>query len=814
MLNSSRNAKKAQPEPQEYNLTRVNPTTGLTPAQVKERQALGLVNKLPSGNTPSVGAIICKHTFTLFNFINLMLAIAVIAAGSPRNALFLGVAIINTIMGVVQDVRAKKVLDKLTVLSRSKVKALRSGAACELDIEQLVLDDLVYIKTGNQIYADGILVQSTGIEVDESLLTGEANRIQKNAGDVLLSGSFLTSGSGLMQLTAVGENSYANRLTNEARRLKRATTPLMRTLNNIIRVLTFAIIPIGGLLFYQQYQTSDFTASVLSATASVIGMIPEGLILLTTVTLTVGAMRLVQKKALVQNLNSIETLARIDVLCLDKTGTITDGSLTLQEVIPAEGYTELDIRQTIHELMAALPDDNPTAVALRSNFDIGQAYWRSEVTVPFSSARKWSGATFDVNGTYAVGAPSFLLPPQQQKELAPTLQEYAKKGLRVLCLVYSKQPFTNGVLPAKRQNMGLIVLADTVRPEAAGTFAYFRREGVTLKVISGDDPISVAAIASRAGIENAGACVDMSRYVEIEDYQGLVEKYTVFGRVSPEQKKLLVAALKQHGHTVCMTGDGVNDVLAMKEADCSVAMVSGSDAARNASEFVLMSSDFSAMIDVLREGRRVINNIENVACLYLIKTIYSVLLSLLYTFIPFSYPFLPIQMQPVNSLTVGIPSFVLALRDNFKKPEGRFLLNALEHSLPAALAVVINALIIQLAGLWFDIPHAETSSMTVLLTGFVGFLVLYKLTAKQEKWLKIFVGVLAALFLCYTFPIPLPVIGSLSGFFMLEGIWTRNVFFWIPQMALSWNIYFLFHSFVLYAEKQLLPPKPKKADLD
>lgn len=801
-----------QQQPQSQKETRVDVTRGLSAQEVAQRVAAGQVNRISEGNTLSVGEIVRKHVFTLFNLINLALAVASVLVGELRDGLFFGIVIVNAVMGIAQELRAKKTLDNLSILYRGKVTVLREGEKTEIDLEELVLDDLVYLKSGNQVYADGIVVQASGMEVDESLLTGEADRIKKSQGDTLLSGSFVTAGTALMQITAIGDDSYANALTAEAKKVKRPTTPLMRVLNGIIRVLTFAIIPIGAWLFYRQYQVSAFDTAVLGTAASMIGMIPEGLILLTTVTLTVGAMRLAQKKALVQNLPSIETLARVDVLCLDKTGTITDGSMTLERVEPAGGLDEKEVRKIVQELMGALEDDNPTAAALRK--EIGTAHqWQAQVTVPFSSARKWSAATFQGRGSYVLGAPAFVLPPTEQMAFEETLRQYTQLGHRVMAIAHAQTTISEDLLPIGLSCVGLVILSDTVRPEAPDTFRFFAEEGVCLKVISGDDPVAVSAIAKRAGIEDAESYVDMSQWEANGDFRHLVAQHTVFGRVSPEQKKSLVAALKAQGHTVCMTGDGVNDVLAMKEADCAVSMVSGSDAARGAAEFVLMTGDFSAMIEVLKEGRRVINNIEGVAAMYLVKTIYSVLLSVIYSIIPFPYPFAAVQMQPVNSFTVGIPSFVLALRNNFKRPEGKFLSNVMEHSVPAALTVVANALILQVAGILFDIPHAQTSSMTVLLTGFVGFLVLYKIARTGKLWLKAFIAVLAGIFvICTTnffVPIVSEVIGPLATFLKLEGIWGRNMFFWIPLMVLSVVVFDSLNRFVCYCEERLALFKSK-----
>lgn len=639
-----------------------------------------------------------------------------------------------------------------------------------------MLDDILLISTGNQISADATVVEAEGLEIDESLLTGEADPIRKQPGDAALSGSFVVAGQAYVRVTAVGQASYAGTLAVRAKQEKKQDTPLMRTLNTIIRVLAIAIVPVGLLLFYSQYTNSgQLSASVLGATAAMIGMIPEGLILLTGVTLTVGALKLAQRKALVQSLYGIETLARVDVLCLDKTGTITDGSLTLEETLPMEGASAEDVQTALAELLAALKDNNATATALRKEYG-GGGNWAVERVVPFSSARKYSAASFEGLGSYVMGAPGFVL-PAVPASFFDEVDQYGQKGYRVLCLAHSGQPLPEEGLPEGLACIGLVILSDTIRPEAAETFRFFANEGVTLKVISGDDALTVSTIAGKAGIGGATQFVDMSRLQGDEDFAVLVEKYTVFGRVSPEQKRELVAALKQNGHTVCMTGDGVNDVLAMKEANCGVAMINGSAASRSAADFVLMTSDFSAMIDVLREGRRVINNIENVACLYLVKTIYSILLSVLYNFIPYPYPFAPLQMTPINTITVGIPSFFLALRSNYKRPKGRFMLNVIENSLPAALVVVFNVLVVQLAGVCFGLSPEETSTMNVLLTGAVGFSLLFRITRPLKTREISLLLILAVAFLLCVF-----VFGNM---FDLVGLFNRNAFFYLPLIYVS-----------------------------
>lgn len=745
---------------------------GLTTDEVEARMSCGAHNAPPEGVTASVGKIVTKNVVTPFNIINLMLALAVILVGHPRNALFFLIAIINTCMGIFQELRAKKTLDKLSILAKGKVAAVRNGVLVGVPQDNVVLDDILLLESGQQVCADAVVVAAGGMEVDESLLTGESDHIVKKAGDLLLSGSYIVAGQGYARVSAVGAQSYAGRLSVNAKKEKNQNAPLLRVLNNIIRVLAIAIVPIGLLLFFNQYSGGDtLVPAVLGSAAAMVGMIPEGLILLTGITLTLGALKLAQRKALVQSLPSIETLARADVLCLDKTGTITDGTLSFEEIYPLAGASTEEIGAILGELMTAINDDNSTARALREVYPEGGALV-STSRVPFSSKRKWSAASFEEKGSYVLGAPRFVFPDVEQPWY-DVVTEYATKGMRVLVLAHTDEQLPEKGLPNSLEPVALIVLSDTVRAEAPETFRFFASEGVTLKVISGDDALTVSTIAQKADIEGAEKYIDVSQLPKNVDYRRIAKDYVVFGRVAPEQKRMLVKALKENGQTVCMTGDGVNDVLALKESDCGVAMISGSEAARGASDFVLMTSDFSAMIDVFKEGRQVINNIENVASLYLVKTIYSIILSLLYVFIQYPYPFTPLQMTPINSLTVGIPSFFLALRPNHKKPEGRFLMNVLEVSLPAAISVVINILLIQLAGYCFNLSHFETSTMNVFVTGAICFMVLVKVAGKKAgKWEK---GMIVALGVCF-----LGAFVVLGGFFGLDSLFTRNAFFYMP----------------------------------
>lgn len=778
--------KKVSEGTSDKGLKRCNPDVakGLTAEQVLSRKAAGAVNVQKQGLTPTVSDIVVKNTFTLFNFINIFLAVIIVLVGHPENILFLGIALSNTCMGIFQELRAKRGLDKLSVLAKAHVTVVRDGNELFVPQEDIVLDDIIVLTAGNQVCADGVLVSSERIELDESLLTGESDRIQKAEGDTVLSGSYVTSGHGFIQVTAVGEDCYAHSLTAEAKKSKKQVPQLLRTLNRIIMILTIVIIPLGTALFCTKYFLGGETleTAVLGASASVLGMIPAGLILLTGVTMTVGAIKLAARKALVQSLPSIETLARVDVLCLDKTGTITDGSLLFERMEICSDRTKEDISQAVSELMGALEDRNSTAEALNREFG-NTENWRSQVTVPFSSDRKWSGVTFEGEGTYILGAPNIIFAGRETDFLERANAE-AAEGMRVLCLAFSEKTIENDSLPEGLSCLSLFILSDHLRENAAETFRYFADENVIMKVISGDNPRTVSAVAAKAGLAGADKSIDMSTVAEDADYAELADEYTVFGHVTPEQKKKLIRGLKENGHTACMTGDGINDILAMREADCSVSMVGGSEAARSASDFVLISDDFSVMVDVLKEGRRVINNIEKVAAIFLLKTAYSVLLTLIYIFIPYPYPIAPLQMMPINELTIGIPTFFLALQANYARPKGQLLTNILEHTLPAAITVLCNTLYIQLAGIYFDLPTEESSTMVVFLIGVMGFYLLHQLARPYTRRIKLLLVVLVCCFVvCFTL---------LEHLFMLEGLFSRNAFFYLPLVYFSYHV----HSFL------------------
>lgn len=690
--------------------------TGLTSEQVNARIEDGLVNVNENPNTRTVKKIVLENTLTFFNFLNIALFVLLLMVGSYKNCTFMGVIVINTVIGIVQELRAKREIDKLAILTESKVEVIRDGKTSEISTEELVQDDLFLLKAGNQIPADAILVEGT-LEVNESLLTGEADNLLKEKDAELFSGSYVTAGTAYCKVVHVGKENYASKLTGEAKEFKRHNSELRNSLNIILKVISIIIVPLGILLFYKQHVIvgDSIRDAVVSTVAAVIGMIPEGLVLLTSIALTLGSLRLARKKTLVQELYGIETLARVDTLCLDKTGTITEGSMCVEEVIPYEG-NELDEIETImRSIMTVLRDENATAEALKKRFKTAVNIPRAKA-IPFSSERKYSGAVFEEKGTYLIGAAQFLF-PNENEELLKKCAEYAKRGLRVLILAHSEKAAEGTELPDDLNVKAFILLTDIIREEATETLAYFTSQGVDLKVISGDDPATVFAIAKKAGLLEEEKYVDATTLQTDEDIEKAVKEYSVFGRVTPQQKKAMVQALKKQGHSVAMTGDGVNDVLALKEADCSIAMAQGSDAAKNVANVVLLDSNFASMPHIVNQGRRVVNNIRAAASMFLIKTILSVCLSLLTIFFGSVYPFEPIQMTLISACAVGIPTFLLAQENNYSKLDKTFLRHVFMNAFPAAVTISGCVFIIMLV---CDYGYASTEMLgtaCVLVTG-------------------------------------------------------------------------------------------------
>ena len=700
---------------------------GLTEAEVAERKAQGKVNTVTTVKTKSIGRIFRDNICTVFNAINVILFIILMLVGSYKNLLFIGVVFINTIIGIVQEIRSKKSVDKLTILAESKLNVLRDGKVIQLNKDELVLDDILVLSRGNQIPADCIVVEGS-CSANESLLTGESDLIEKNVGDELLSGSFIAAGSCYCRVHRVGAESYAAKINNEAKYIKTNDSQIVKSFHFIINICSAIIFPLGILLFVMKYFVyhQELNPTVVSTVGALVGMIPSGMILLTSTVLAVSVVRLSRKKVLVNEMYCIETLARVDVICLDKTGTLTTEDMNVHDVIPF-GCEEDEVKVALSSLAAGTDDINATMQALLDySREIEPLPCRTYI--PFSSETKWSGGFFQNGRTYIIGAAEFVF--SDKEKYAEVYEKIAAitETVRILVLATSETEIKEKVLPDNLRPMALILIKDTLRDNVLETVGYFKEQGVTLKVISGDSVKTVQNIAKDCGIAGAENAVDMTTVTTDEALAEVAERCNVFGRVTPAQKKKLVLALQANGHKVAMTGDGANDVLALKEADCSVAMAAGSEAARNVSQLVLVNNDFAAMPHVVAEGRRTINNIERSSSLYLVKTMYSILLSLFFLFTPHSYPFSPIQLSLISSLLVGFPSFVLALQPNKNIVRGNFTFNIITRAAPAALCISLNIIISALLSGTLGISQEELSTIAVYITSLVCLLLVIRLS--------------------------------------------------------------------------------------
>ena len=699
-----------------------DPSCGLNEQQVEERLNRGMNNVQPDVVSKSYLGIFRSNVLTLFNFINFVLAALIFVYGDLKNMLFIGVVTINIVVGVVQEIRSKKVLEKMSLIAAPHVDVVRSGQVTQCAISDIVIDDIMILRQGMQIPSDSIVVEGQ-CEVNESLLTGEQDDVHKQNGDFLYSGSFVQAGGCKARVTAVGKDNFTSKLMAEAKKFKKPKSELMRSINWIIRIVTLAIFPLGLLMFYtNRVTTSTINEAVTGTVASVVGMIPEGLVMLTSIALAVGVVKLARKRTLVQDLYSIETLARVDMLCLDKTGTITEGSMQVEKThIYSTKFGHVD--DIMANMVAALGAQGSTFEAFEQYFRSNEKY---EVvgTVPFSSSRKWSAADFGALGKFIVGAPEFVL-KEKYSLVENDVKEYSAQGFRVLVLVRTTQPLKDDLDREKLKPIALIVLSDKIRDNAKETLEYFAKQGVELKVISGDNPLTVSKVAERAGLAGADKFIDATELDTDEKIFDACDKYTIFGRVTPKQKKTLVTALKSKGHTVGMTGDGVNDVMALKEADCSIAMASGSEASRNVAQLVLLDSDFAALPSVVAEGRRVINNIERAASLFLVKTTFSIVLTLLLIILQMNYPFEPIQLTLISGLFVGLPSFFLAIEPNDSKVRGSFLSKVFKKALPAGFTVATMVTIIcwVYRNVGIDVS-AQVSTMAFYVTSLTSFIVL------------------------------------------------------------------------------------------
>lgn len=711
---------------------------GLNSDQVNEYFENGWSNEPVEPPSKTVPEIIKSNLFTYFNLVFAVLAALLILAGSFRNLTFLPVILANLFIGIIQEIRAKNTLDKLSVLNAPKALVVREGRQFSIPAEELVLDDIVIFKAGNQICADAIVVDGE-VSVNESLLTGESDEISKKPGDELMSGSFIVSGECYARLDKVGEDSYISKLTLEAKAMNsEEQSEMIRVLDKLVGVVGILIIPIGLLLFGQQFffLGASFSKSITSMVAAVIGMIPEGLYLLASVALVVSVMRLASKKVLVHDMKCIETLARVNVLCVDKTGTITENTMEVNGEISMDGYDSQSmapLKQIISDFASAMSSDNITMKAMKDYFN--KPSGRKAVSVsPFSSQFKYSGAAFE-DGSYVLGAPEFVL-REDYDNYREQIEQYSSEGYRVLVFGIYDGVIDGKALTGKVTPLGLVFLSNPIRKEAPETFKYFENQGVEIKVISGDNPVTVSQVALQAGIANADNYIDASTLTTDEAIEDAVLRYTVFGRVTPDQKRKFVRALKKAGRTVAMTGDGVNDVLALKDADCSVAMASGSDAAAQASQLVLLDSNFACMPSVVMEGRRVVNNIERSASLFLVKNIFSFLLSLFSVCFMINYPLEPSQISLISMFTIGVPAFFLALQPNKNIIQGHFLSNVLIKALPAGITdfLVVGALVV--FGQVFEVGETDISTACTMLLAIVGFVILYNISKPMNalRW--------------------------------------------------------------------------------
>lgn len=708
---------------------------GLSEAEALNYMQSGKNNKAIEAPSKTVKEIIKDNVYTYFNLVFLIIAILLILVGSFRDLTFLPIIIANTLIGIVQEIRSKRVIDKLTMLNARTAKVVREGEEKEVLIEELVLDDVVIFKSGDQICADAVVI-SGQVCANESLLTGEEDEVIKQQDDELLSGSFVVSGKCYARLIRVGADSYISKLTLQAKAIKKEEqSQIIRSLNKIVKLAGIAIIPIGLTLFVQQFFIAHeaLKSSVQAMVASVIGMIPEGLFLLASVTLAISAMRLAKSKVLLHDMKSIETLARVDVLCVDKTGTITDGTMKVEDwdLIEETKFNKIEVKTLISDFVKAQDVDNATIAALKEFFNFSSERKVKDV-YGFSSEFKYSGVNFE-NGSYVLGAPEFVLKDDYNK-YEKMITDYAKNGFRVVVFGEYSKLVDGKKLMGKVMPLAIIMLANPIRSTAKETFNYFNLQGVEIKVISGDNPLTVSHIAKEAGIRNAENYVNAQDLVSDEDIIDAVSKYAVFGRVTPEQKRKIVKALQAQGHTVAMTGDGVNDVLALKDADCSIAMASGSDAAVQVAQLVLLESDFSKMPEVVREGRQVVNNLQRSGSLFLVKNIFSFLISVLAIFFSVKYPLEPSQISLISMFTIGIPAFFLSQVPNEDIIRGNFLRNILFKAVPGGLVGTFSVAAMVVFGTIFEASASDISSASTILLAIIGFMVLLNISRPMDKF--------------------------------------------------------------------------------
>ncbi|GFO99091.1 HAD-IC family P-type ATPase [Lactobacillus helveticus] len=733
------------------NEEKTNLETGLTTAEVEQKIAAGEVNKAVDDQFKTNKQIIRENVFTYFNLIFLVLSILLVVVGAYKDLTFLPVIILNTVIGIVQEIRAKKILSKLNVMNATDIGALRNGKEEQVPIEKLVKGDIVLLKTGDQIPADGQVIKGN-IRVNESLLTGESDEITKEVGDELMSGSFVVSGNAYMQLEKVGKESYISKLTIKAKAMGNSEqSEMVRSINKLIKWVGIIIIPLGIALFSMSFFVNKMSLyrSIVSMEAAIIGMIPEGLYLLTTIALALSVVRLARKQVMLHDMKSVETLARVNVLCVDKTGTITEPKMSVEKAVPSKNY-QGDLDKVIGDFAQNIPADNATMKAVHSFFtqNIGQ---KASSILPFTSVNKYSGVVFN-DHTLLIGAPEMVL-RDQFDEYQAEFEKYAKTGYRVLIVADYPGVLTedDSKLTKPVEVYGYILLTNPIRKEAKATFEYFAKQEVAIKVISGDNPVTVSRVAQQAGIQNSDAYIDASEIPE-NGYEEAVQKYSVFGRVKPEQKRKFVKALQKQGNTVAMTGDGVNDILAMKKADCSIAMASGNSAAVQASQVVLLDSNFARMPKVVNEGRRVVNNIQRSASLFLVKNIFSFLMAIFSLVMVINYPLQPSQITLISAFTIGLPSFLLALESNHNRIRGQFIPNILSRAIPGGLTDMLAVSILVVAGGYIALDHNDVGTTATLLLVAVGMMVLYHISAPLNRFrLLVMLGSFLGLILAIIF---------------------------------------------------------------
>lgn len=768
---------------------------GLTHQQVSERIKQGLVNVSHDNISKTKKQIVLEHTLTYFNCLNVFLAAIIISTGRWTNLTFMVVIFVNAFIGIYQEFKVKKIIDQLTVVTVKKVKVIRDQQEMVIPTEQLVKDDIIFLETGNQIGSDCIVLESHGIEVNEAMLTGESEPVKKKMNDELLSGSFVVAGSAYAKVIRVGNDNYSTRLVHKAKNKNNASSEMKDSIEKVIKILSVVIIPVGLVLFFSQRSAypNDLATAIVKTVAGVVGMIPEGLVLLTSLSFIIGVGKLARKKALIQEMEAIEALARVDVLCLDKTGTITTGELKVEKVIPYQPYDLQDIEFVMGVMAHECDDVNATQLALQDYFFYPD-HQKIEDYIPFSSQRKMRGLTIVGKGHYVLGAPEFLLPVNHP--VLKDIQTYTQKGYRVLLLGQTDSIDASSLRIGKVETMALIVIYDCIRPEAKETLHFFENAHVDIRILSGDNPVTVARVAQLAGLKDGHLYIDASTLPEDElEMEKIVSHYHVFGRVQPEQKQRIMKALQARGHVVGMVGDGVNDVLALKDADCGIAMAAGSDAAKQAAHIVLLDSSFASMVEIVKEGRAIIADIERVSSLYLTKTIYSTILCLVFAALRMSYPFTPLQLSLISGLAIGLPSFLLTLERSSSLSSQGFLKHVISTAVPCALTMITYMLLITFIGYQLHFDERMLSTYYYLVAGFISFLVVFVVCLPLNRLRVIVTSTIAIIFYL--------ILMVMHDFFGINSLFSMSMIFIIPICLSTPFVLWLYKKGIIYIYQYL-----------